>query len=99
MRLIAKNSEVTGIEGKSEPEFRLPSVIVGSVFVTVGLFWFAWTTFPWVHWIMPIIGSAIFGMGVSLTIPFLPPPLSFFLPIVGKKKRSLVRYDSSIQIK
>lgn len=58
-RLIEKNG------GKLEPEFRLPAVIVGSVFVTVGLFWFAWTTFSWVHWILPIIGSGIFGLGVS----------------------------------
>lgn len=59
-RLIEKNG------GKLEPEFRLPAVIAGSVFVTIGLFWFAWTTFSWVHWIMPIIGSGIFGLGVSL---------------------------------
>lgn len=58
-RLIEKNG------GKLEPEFRLPAVIVGSIFVTVGLFWFAWTTFSWVHWILPIIGSGIFGLGVS----------------------------------
>lgn len=56
-RLIEKNG------GKLEPEFRLPGVIVGSMFVTVGLFWFAWGTLS--HWILPIIGSGIFGLGVS----------------------------------
>lgn len=61
-------------EGKSEPEYRLPPVIVGSALVTIGLFWFAWTTFSWVHWILPIIGSAIFGVGVSFS--FFPPVLS-----------------------
>lgn len=78
MRLVERSGVATGVPGKSEPEFRLPSVIVGSVLVTVGLFWFAWTTFPWVHWILPIIGSVIFGMGVSL-ISFV----SFFLHAVG----------------
>lgn len=58
-RLIERNG------GKLEPEFRLPAVIAGSLFVTIGLFWFAWTTLSWVHWIMPIIGSGIFGFGVS----------------------------------
>lgn len=58
-RLIEHNG------GKLEPEFRLPAVIAGSMFATVGLFWFAWTTFSWVHWILPIIGSGIFGLGVS----------------------------------
>lgn len=66
-RLIARNG------GKIEPEFRLPSVIVGAAFVTVGLFWFAWTTLRWVHWIVPVIGSAIFGCGVS-TFPLPKSP-------------------------
>lgn len=34
-----------------------------AVLVPVGLFMFAWTTFPWVHWMVPIVGSGIFGMG------------------------------------
>lgn len=69
--LIERNARKLGLEeGKSEPEYRLPPVIVGSALVTIGLFWFAWTTFPWVHWIMPIIGSGIFGVGVSSTFLF-----------------------------
>lgn len=31
--------------------------------MTSGLFIFAWTIYPWVHWIAPIIGSALFGAG------------------------------------
>lgn len=64
-QLIEKNERLTGVEGKAEPEYRLPSAILGSVLVTIGLFWFGWSSFPWVHWIMPIIGSGIFGAGVS----------------------------------
>lgn len=37
--------------------------ILGAPLVTVGLFIFAWTTYPTVHWIVPIIGSGIFGAG------------------------------------
>lgn len=37
--------------------------IGGGPFVTVGLFIFAWTTYPDVHWIAPVIGSALFGTG------------------------------------
>lgn len=65
-QLIEKNEKVTGIEGKAEPEYRLPSAILGSFLVTIGLFWFGWASFPWVHWIMPIIGSGIFGAGTLL---------------------------------
>lgn len=64
-RLIEKNARLTGVEGKAEPEYRLPSAIFGSFLVTIGLFWFGWSSLPWVHWIMPIIGSGIFGAGVS----------------------------------
>ncbi|KAI0403017.1 major facilitator superfamily domain-containing protein [Xylaria palmicola] len=52
--------------GVPEPEFRLASSILGAALVPVGLFWFAWTSFPWVHWILPIIGSGIFGCGTLL---------------------------------
>lgn len=62
-RLIEQRSKETGVEGASEPEYRLPPAILGSVLVPIGLFWFGWSTFPWVHWIVPIIGSAIFGAG------------------------------------
>lgn len=61
--LIAKSERETGIIGRSEPEWRLPSAIVGAIFVPIGLFWFAWTTYPGVHWSVPIIGSAFFGGG------------------------------------
>ncbi|KAI1178144.1 major facilitator superfamily domain-containing protein [Nemania sp. FL0916] len=60
-RLVKQNN------GLPEPEFRLASTIMGAVLVPIGLFWFAWTSFPWVHWILPIIGSAIFGCGTLLS--------------------------------
>ncbi|KAI1121194.1 major facilitator superfamily domain-containing protein [Nemania abortiva] len=59
-RLVRRN------QGAPEPEFRLASTILGAVLVPIGLFWFAWTSFPWVHWILPIIGSGIFGCGTLL---------------------------------
>ncbi|PNP60175.1 hypothetical protein THARTR1_00199 [Trichoderma harzianum] len=62
-RLMAKLEQETGVPGGSEPEFRLPSAIVGSVLVPIGIFMFGWTTYASVHWIVPIIGSAIFGLG------------------------------------
>lgn len=62
-RLIDKLERETGIEGVSEPEFRLPPAIVGSCIVPAGLFMFAWSSYPSVHWMVPIVGSAIFGTG------------------------------------
>lgn len=66
-RLIEQN------DGVPEPEFRLPPAIVGALLVPTGLLWFAWTTYPHIHWIVPIIGSAFFGCGVS-------PPLNGLIP-------------------
>lgn len=62
-RLVDKLSQETGVEGSSEPEFRLPPAILGSILVPAGIFMFGWSSYPWVHWIVPIIGSAIFGAG------------------------------------
>ncbi|PQE27675.1 major facilitator superfamily transporter protein [Rutstroemia sp. NJR-2017a BBW] len=66
VRLIRQREERTGEVGGSEPEYRLPPAILGAVLVPIGLFMFAWTTYSSVHWIVPIIGSAIFGMGTLL---------------------------------
>lgn len=52
--------------GMAPPEARLPMAIVGSAFIPIGLFWFAWTNGNNVHWIVPIIGSAFFAVGIVL---------------------------------
>lgn len=62
-RLIRQREIATGEIGGSEPEYRLPPTIAGAIFVPIGLFMFAWTTYSSVHWIVPIIGSTIFGLG------------------------------------
>ncbi|RDA83480.1 hypothetical protein CP532_7041 [Ophiocordyceps camponoti-leonardi (nom. inval.)] len=48
------------------PEARLPPALVGSILLPIGLFWFAWTNGPTVHWVLPIIGSAFFAAGIVL---------------------------------
>ena len=60
LRLVRNNSNC------SEPEYRLPPAIGGSILTVIGLFWFAWTTYPSVHWIVPIVGAGFFGAGVVL---------------------------------
>lgn len=48
------------------PEARLVPANFGCVLLPVGLFWFAWTTYSRVHWIVSLIGSTIFGFGQVL---------------------------------
>ncbi|KAK4157940.1 putative transporter mfs2 [Chaetomidium leptoderma] len=50
--------------GMAPPEARLPPAIIGSVLLPVGLFWFAWTNGPEVHWVVPITASAFFAAGL-----------------------------------
>ncbi|KAJ2904592.1 putative fluconazole resistance protein 1 protein [Zalerion maritima] len=52
--------------GAAPPEARLPPGIIGSVLLPVGLFWFAWTNGPSIHWIVPIIASSFFAAGLVL---------------------------------
>ncbi|KAF8060262.1 major facilitator superfamily domain-containing protein [Lyophyllum atratum] len=51
-------------EGEAPPEIRLIMGQLGGVLVPVGLFWLAFTSFPRIHWIVPIIGSVPFGSGI-----------------------------------
>lgn len=49
--------------GPLPPEERLYGAMVGSCLLPVGLFWFAWTARPSVHFIVPTIALAFFGAG------------------------------------
>ena len=50
--------------GEAPPEARLPPAMVGAVAIPIGMFWFAWTNYPSIHWIVCIMGSAPFGFGM-----------------------------------
>ncbi|KAJ8503481.1 hypothetical protein ONZ45_g10830 [Pleurotus djamor] len=60
-KLVAKNG------GKGKPEMRIPALFFGSFFVPVGLFWYGWSAEAKLHWMMPIVGSGIFGFGMMTT--------------------------------
>ena len=76
-RLIRAREAAGGEPGGNEPEYRLPPAVAGAVLVPVGLFWFGWTTYRSVHWIVPILGSAVFGMGCEVLF-FLSPSAFLF---------------------
>jgi len=50
--------------GVGKPEFRVPLMVLGALFVPVGLFWYGWTAEKHTHWILPNIGVFIFSFGV-----------------------------------
>ena len=45
------------------PEARLPPMMIGGVFLAAGLFITAWTSSKNIHWIGPVIGTVLFGLG------------------------------------
>lgn len=59
-RLVAKNGAVP------KCEFRFLPLMVGVFIVPIGLFIIGWTSYSKLHWIGPIIGSFIYGMGTIL---------------------------------
>jgi multidrug resistance protein len=59
-----KLAEEMGVEKKGmKPEYRLPLLPVGAVFIPIGLFIYGWTAQYKVHWIVPIIGTGFGGVG------------------------------------
>ena len=52
--------------GYLQPEQRLIAALIGCIFLPAGLFWFAWTTYPSIHWIVCMLGSGVFGYGEIL---------------------------------
>lgn len=68
-KLAARNN------GVLEPEYRLPPMIPAALILPCGLFLYGWTAKYEVHWIVPIIGTAIVGLGLICTF------VSFFFSL------------------
>ncbi|CUM65831.1 uncharacterized protein PRCAT00003480001 [Priceomyces carsonii] len=62
--LTGKNEDVS-------PEVFLPPTIVGSVIMPIGILIFGWSASAGLHWIGPMIGAALFGMGGFVVIQAL----------------------------
>ncbi|OAQ97166.1 hypothetical protein LLEC1_03050 [Akanthomyces lecanii] len=56
---MARRPSVSAIK----PEYRLPPLRAGAILLPAGLFIYGWTAQYKVHWIVPIIGTAIMGVG------------------------------------
>ncbi|QRW16511.1 major facilitator superfamily transporter [Rhizoctonia solani] len=50
--------------GVAPPEARLVMACVGAILLPISMTWFAWTTYPSVHYIVPIIAGVPFGAGM-----------------------------------
>lgn len=48
------------------PEFRLPFMQIGMTIVPAGLIIFGWSAENQTHWIVPLLGACIFGLGMLM---------------------------------
>ncbi|KAL4924249.1 MFS transporter [Aspergillus undulatus] len=62
LRRVAEN------DNKAVPEARMWMARGGALLIPISLFWFGWTSYQSVHWIVPIIASSFFGAGLYIVI-------------------------------
>ena len=65
---IYKHLKETRGNGVGQPEYRLPLLLPGALLLPIGLIWYGWTAQKHLHWIMPDIGAAIFGVGIKYSL-------------------------------
>lgn len=66
-RILAHYTRRSGV---MKPEYRLPPMAYGAPLIPIGLFWYGWAADRNVFWIVPIVGTALVGMGLLAT--FMP---------------------------
>ncbi|BCS22039.1 MFS transporter [Aspergillus puulaauensis] len=62
--------KLTARTGRFEPEMRLPLMIFFASILPISFFWYGWTVYYDVHWIVPIIG--MFPFGVAMIGVYIP---------------------------
>ena len=77
-----------GKGGLVAPEHRLYGAMAGSLGVSIGLFWFAWTARHDVHWIIPVVASVPFAWGNLCVFVRLSPNPSLYLAGCCSKRAS-----------
>lgn len=60
---IYKKLKAKTRDGKGQPEFRMPLVIVMSLLVPIGLVTYGWSAHAHTHWIVPNIGAFLLAIG------------------------------------
>lgn len=66
-KMAAKDKEAAEAEGREsegmKPEYRLPPLKIGAILLPAGFFIYGWTAEYKTHWIAPIIGTSVIGVG------------------------------------
>jgi MFS family permease len=60
-----KYKQLTKANGDvAKPEFRIALLVYTSFILAIGLFWYGWSAQARIMWLMPTVGTAIFGWGL-----------------------------------
>ncbi|KUJ08154.1 MFS general substrate transporter [Mollisia scopiformis] len=71
--------------GVGKPEFRLPAMVVTSLFCPIGLFWYGWSAQAHAYFLVPIIGTVFMAFGM----------MSVMLPVQNYLVDAYTRYAAS----
>lgn len=63
-RIQVARTEKSGV---SKPEYRLATMSYGAPWIPIGLFWYGWAAENHTHWIVPIMGTCLFAIGLVAT--------------------------------
>lgn len=77
-----------------EPEARLPGVLLASLLVPVGLFWFAFSADPHVHYFIPVLSGVPVGMGMTLLQLSL---FNYYIDLYPTKSASAIAANSAVR--
>jgi predicted MFS family arabinose efflux permease len=55
-----------------KPEYRLPLMIPAAFFIPTCFFIYGWTTHYHVHWVVPILSTTLFGIGLNMSLVSSP---------------------------
>lgn len=61
---ISKSLAARYNNGTMKPEYRLPPLIFGGLFVPIGMFIYGWCTDKHVQWAVPLLGTLLVGIGI-----------------------------------
>ncbi len=53
--------------GVAKPEYRLPPLMATSPLICIAFFWYGWSAESKTHWIVPILGTTMFSIGMMPT--------------------------------
>ncbi|KAL9094175.1 MAG: hypothetical protein Q9165_003590 [Trypethelium subeluteriae] len=89
-RYVAKKSA----KGEMKPEYRLPPLVIGTLLVPIGLFWFGWTMRKSVYWLVPVLGTVPIGAGLILN---LVPSQAYFIDAYTRFAASAIAANTIVR--